>query len=105
MGALNASNGIITIANTTDTFTQQSQGSSLGPQTGGLLTPQAMILTASAASHAILVDADGVVLADLFAPVSGNALLDGHFFAGIRPYKTPIKCSTLTGGGKLRIYI
>jgi hypothetical protein len=105
MGALVASNGIITIANTTDTFTQPVGGSSLTPQTGALLQPQAAILTASAATHAILVDADGVVLLDLQAAALSNVALDNHFFMGIRPYKTPIKCSTLTGGGKLRIYI
>ena len=105
MAALNASNGIITIANSTDTFTQQSVGSSLAPQSGFLLQPQAVILTPSAASHAILTDADGVVLLDLYAAASANNELDGHYFLGIRPWKTPIKCSTLTGGGKLRIYI
>ena len=104
MAALSASNGIVTIANTTDTFTQQSQSNSFGPAVG-LMQPQAVILTSSAASHAILTDADGVVLLDLYAAATSNNELDGHYFMGIRPWKTPIKCTTLTGGGKLRIYV
>lgn len=99
MAALVASNGVITINNTTDTFTMP-QGA------GGQLQPQSAIFYGSAVSQLVLVDADGVVQLELGIGVAQTSqVLDGHFFAGIRPWKTPIKATTCTAGGRLRLYI
>jgi len=98
MSALVATNGILTIANTTDTY-------------GGTVTtpancqPQALSFTASAAGHLILTDADGVTVFEAYAGAGSSKEVDAHFFMGIRPWKCPIKAGTLTGGGKCRIYV
>ncbi len=97
MAALVATNGILTIQNTTDTFTPNDGGANR-------VLPVAAILTSSAASHCVLQDAQGVTILDLYAAATANTLLDSHFFHGMTPWKAPIKCSTLTGGGKLRLY-
>ena len=99
MAALVMSNGVITISNTTDTFTMP-QGA------GALLLPQSASFYGSAVSQLVLVDADGVVQLELGVGVAKtNEVLDGHFFAGMRPWKTPIKATTCTAGGRLRLYI
>ncbi len=95
MAALVSSSGIVTIANTTDTF--DSQGTKA-------FQPQAALFTCSAAGHVILTDANGVVVLELYGAASSSTPIDYHFFEKQRPYLTPIKCSTFTGGGKLRLY-
>ena len=98
MAALSTTNGILTIANTTDTFTS-------GAGAGYGIVPQALSFTASAAGHLVLTDADGVTVLELYAAALSSKEIDNHFFAGIRPWKTPIKAGTLSGGGKCRIYV
>jgi hypothetical protein len=98
MAALTGTNGVLTIANTTDTFTKPS-GS------GQTFQPQAALFNASAAGHLILTDADGVTVLELYAGASASVALDAHFFVGMRPWKTPIKAGTLTGGGSIRLYM
>ena len=106
MAALVSSNAIVTIANTTDTFTAPGYGSSLGNSTGAIMQPQAVVLYGSAVSQCVLVDADGVVLLELGVGTAKTAVtLDAHFFAGQRPWKTPIHCTTLTAGARLRVYL
>ena len=106
MAALVSSNGIVTIINTTDTFTAPGYGSSLGNSTGAIMQPQAVSLYGSAVSQLVLVDADGVVLLEAgVGTAKTHAIWDSHFFAGQRPWKTPIHCTTLTAGARLRIYI
>ena len=99
MAALVASNGVLTISNTTDTFTAP------GDSVGHPFQPQAALFTASAAGHVVLQDADGITMLELYAAASGSVVVDQHFFIGLRPFKTPIKCSVFTGGGKLRLYV
>jgi len=98
MAALVATNGILTIANTTDTFTPTDGGAKM-------VQPQALSFTASAAGHLVLTDADGVTVMELYAAALSSKEVDAHFFMGIRPWKCPIKAGTLTGGGKCRIYV
>jgi hypothetical protein len=91
---------MLTIANTTDTFTAPG-----GASTGNPFQPQTLYFTSSTAGHMVLVDADNVVQCELYAAALSSKELDGHFFMGIRPWKTPIKLSVLTGGGKVRINV
>jgi len=97
MAALNMSGGIVTITNTTDTFTH-SKGS------GYSVLPESASFWCSAAGHLILTDANGVVVLEMSAAAGAVDWRDSHFFNGIRPWVTPIKATTLSGGGKLRLY-
>jgi len=99
MAALVGTNGVVTIVNTTDTFTVQ------GSPNATLFQPQAASLYASAATHLILVDADGVVILEAGVAALTSKEWDNHFFAGLRPFKTPIHATTLTAGGRLRLYM
>lgn len=100
MAALVASNGVLTILNTTDTFSAPGALAS-----GQLFQPQALVFTASTAGHLIMTDADGVTVLELYAAALSSVQLDSHFFMGMRPWKTPVKAGTLAGGGKVRIYV
>jgi hypothetical protein len=99
MAALIPTNGVLTISNSTDTFTAP------GDSVGKPFSPRAASFTASAAGHVILQDADGVTMLELYAAATSSKEIDNHFFANLRPFKTPIKCSVFTGGGKLRLYV
>jgi len=97
MAALTGTNGMLTIANTTDTFGVAAPG------TPSEFLPRNLILTASGAGNAIIVDADGVILMNLYVPSGQSLIIDEHFFMGMRPWKCPIKCSTLTNNGRVRM--
>jgi hypothetical protein len=101
MSALTGTNGILTIANTTDTYgTAGGTGS-----TPGNVQPQALSYVCSVAGHLVLTDADGVTVMELYSGALSSKEVDAHFFAGIRPWKAPIKAGTLTVGTKVRIYL
>jgi hypothetical protein len=96
MAALTASNGIVTISNTTDTFSPSGG-------TGSFL-PASLVLYGSVVGQLVLKDADGVILLELgIGTIKTSVTLDGHFFAGIRPWKSPIKASTCTAGLRLHL--
>jgi len=96
MAALTGTNGVLRITNTTDTFTPSGNAAPV-------FLPQNLVFTASVAGHVILQDADGVTLIELYAAAQASVVLDNHFFMGMRPWKCPIKCSTFTGGGAIRM--
>ncbi len=99
MAALTGTNGVLTIANTTDTYT-----SPVGA--GNPFLPVSALLYASAVSQLVLVDADGVVVLELGVGTAQTGLIiDHHFFEGIRPWKTPIQATTCTAGARLRLYL
>lgn len=97
MAALTGTNGVLLIANTTDTFTPSDGGSKM-------FQPQAADFYGSAASHLILNDADGVTVLELGVAAGQSVALDAHYFVGLRPWKCPIKAATLTAGGRLRLF-
>ena len=99
MAALVPSNGVLTISNTSDTFTAP------GDSVGHPFLPQAMNVYASAATHVVIQDADGITMLELGVAAAQSKELDNHYFVGLRPWKTPIKCSTLTAGGRVRIHV
>jgi hypothetical protein len=87
-------NGVVTFANTTDTFTPQGTVS---------WQPTAADFYGSAASHLIFQDADGVTVLELGVAAGTSINLDAHYFIGLRPWKCPVKAQTLTAGSKLRL--
>jgi hypothetical protein len=101
MSALTGTNGVLTISNTTDTY---GTAKAAGTEPGNV-QPQALSYICSVAGHLILTDADGVTVLELYSGALSSKELDAHFFAGIRPWKAPIKAGTLTVGTKVRIYI
>ena len=98
MAALTGTNGVITISNTTDTYTSPS-GS------GWLFIPTVASVYFSAAGRFILQDADGVTQMDIASGAGTTVPLDAHNFQGRRPWKTPIKASTLTGGAICKLFM
>ena len=96
-GTINLSAGIATFLNTTATFTH-----ALGA--GYAAIPFAASFYCSAAGHAILTDQNGVVVLEMAASAGMVDWRDSHFFKDIRPWLTPLKATTLSGGGKLRLY-
>lgn len=95
----NPTNGILTFLNTTNVFTPVDGGSAM-------LNPRSLTFYGSAVSQLVMVDADGVTILELGVGVAKTHVsLDGHFFSGIRPWKCPIKCTTLTAGSRVRIYL
>ena len=99
MAALTASAGIVTISNTTDTYSPYSSGT---PR----FLPVGVIATFSVAGRIILQDANGVTLLDITGAANSTQWLDEHFFQrGIAMWTAPVKCAgTFPGGGKLRLY-
>jgi len=98
MAALTASAGIVTISNTTDTYTPVTST----PR----FLPVAALATFSVAGRIILQDANGVTLLDITGGTNSTQWLDDHFFQrGIALWVAPVKCAgTFPGGGKLRLY-
>ena len=98
MAALTATNGIVTIANTTDTYTSGTADNRF--------LPAAAVMTFSTTGRMVLTDKDGAVLLDLTAPANTTVPLDAHYFQkGMSLWKSPIKCTgTFPAGGKLRLY-
>ena len=97
MSALTGTNGIVTISNTTDTFTPVDGGAKM-------FSPQAADFYGSVAAKLVLQDADGVTVMEMGVAAGACIMVDAHWFGGIRPWKCPIKASTLTSGGRLRLY-
>jgi len=98
MAALTGTNGVITIANTTDTYTSPA-GAGYG------FIPVAASVFFSAAGKFILTDADSVKQLEVASGAGTSVILDNHNFAGRRPWKTPIKAATLTGGAICRLFM
>ena len=98
MAALTASAGIVTISNTTDTYTPVT--------TTPRFLPVAALATFSVAGRIILQDASGVTLLDITGATNTTVHIDDHFFQrGIALWVAPVKCAgTFPGGGKLRLY-
>ena len=96
MSALTGSNGILTISNTTDTY----GGTTTEPAN---VQPQSLSYVCSVAGHLVLQDANGVTVLELYAAAQTSKEIDYHYFQFMRPWKAPIKASTLTVGTKVRI--
>lgn len=100
MAALISTNGILTISNTTDTY----GGTSTTPL---MIKPVGLVWSNSltAGARLVLQDADGVTIVELTNEAAkATGVLDEHFFAGMRPWKGPIKASVLTSG-TVRLYL
>jgi hypothetical protein len=100
MGAIVPTNGVLTFSASTQTFTPVDGGAAV-------FIPQNLMWSgASQGAHLIVQDAAGVTMLEIYNPNagSGSVWLESHFFMGMRPWKCPIKCQTLTSG-KVRMTV